>query len=97
MVLTGFASVPPVLARCQAFDALDIDRSGVINEDKLRQVGTEVGIELSHDDAVHILNQLDRDHKGEVTSASTTGNLLRHRFQLLAGISAHMTRSLCNG
>jgi Ca2+-binding EF-hand superfamily protein len=55
----------------QAFDALDIDRSGVINEDKLRQVALEVGVTLTHDEAVAILNQLDRNHKGEVSESRT--------------------------
>ena len=50
----------------KAFRLLDEDNSGTIDEHEIRQVAAEVGMDISHEEALGIINQLDKNHHGEV-------------------------------
>ena len=54
-----------------AFDSVDTDRSGLIDEDELGKVMTQISLDMeteppSREDVKKVLDHLDADHSGKI-------------------------------
>ena len=54
-----------------AFDSVDTDRSGLIDEEELREVMTQISLDMeteppSKEDLKKVLEHLDSDHSGKI-------------------------------